>query len=191
MLLYRGWWERAPLALSSNVEVAWNECYDHMRMLDDGGGIYTDSPMPGTIIHHNYIHDEANATVNPWRKAGGGAFYHDGGSTGIRNYMNVVRNPHNNRSDLLSSYTSKWQIHNVTVDHLYSDCLDKHCFGTWGCGSVEHDCPVTNLIAVNESNISNWPAPARAVIEGAGVRGGWGAAAAARSAASAVAARDE
>eukprot|EP01052_Picozoa_sp_SAG31_P001785 SAG31_NODE_60_length_29419_cov_39.876398_9_plen_151_part_00 len=144
-----------------------------MRLLDDGGGIYTDSPMPGTTIHHNYIHDEANVSVNPWRQAGGGAFYHDGGSTGIRNYMNVVRNPHNNRSQLLSSYTSKWHIHNITVDHLYSDCLDVSCFGTWRCGSAEHDCPVTNLIGVNQSNVADWPEPARAVIEGARVRANW------------------
>ena len=56
--------------------------------------------------------------------------------------MNVVRNPHNNRSQLLSSYTSKWEIHNVAVDHLYSDCLDMRCFDTWHCGSAERDCPV-------------------------------------------------
>ena len=130
--------------------------------------------MPGTRIHHNYIHDEANATVNPWRTAGGGAFYHDGGSTGIQNFMNVVRNPHNHHANLLSAFSSaKWQIHNITIDHLYSDCLDKHCFGTWGCGP---DCPVTNLIAVNQSNVEDWPAPAREVITGAGFRADWVAA---------------
>ena len=94
-------------------------------------------------------------------------------SSKLINCMNVVRNPHNNRSQLLSSYTSKWQIHNITVDHLYSDCLDARCFGTWRCGSTERDCPVTNLIGVNQSNVADWPEPARAVIEGAGVRTNW------------------
>ena len=166
-----GWWSRAPLALSSHTEVGWNECWDHMRVLGDGGGIYTDSPMPGTTVHHNYVHDEANRTVNPDRVANdGGAFYHDGGSTGIVNSYNVVRNPYNPHARLLwASSIPAWQVHNVTVEFLYSDCLDQHCFGSF-CAS---DCNVTNLTAVSAKSIADWPAEARSVILNAGVRSGW------------------
>ena len=81
-------------------------------------------------------YDEANRTVNPDRAGNdGGAFDHDGGITGIVNSHNVVRNPYNPQARLLwASSIPAWQVHNVTVEFLYSDCLDRHCFGSF-CAS--------------------------------------------------------
>ena len=38
-------------------DIGYNEIYDVMQMLDDGGGIYTLSKSPDTRIHDNYVHD--------------------------------------------------------------------------------------------------------------------------------------
>ena len=52
-----GWgWTGDSSAMRDNL-VAYNEIYDVVRLLNDGGGIYTLSYQPGTRLYRNYIHD--------------------------------------------------------------------------------------------------------------------------------------
>lgn len=44
-------------------DIGYNEIYDIMQMMDDGGGIYTLSKSPGTRIHDNYVYDLVRS---PW-----------------------------------------------------------------------------------------------------------------------------
>ncbi|MBD3292244.1 MAG: hypothetical protein GF393_04930, partial [Armatimonadia bacterium] len=57
--------------------VAYNHVHDVMRVLDDGGGIYSLGLTPGSVIRGNHIHDVArDRTV-------GHGIYLDGGSSGV------------------------------------------------------------------------------------------------------------
>jgi hypothetical protein len=57
--------------------VAYNHVHDVMRVLDDGGGIYSLGLTPGSVIRNNHIHD-----VGRGRDVGHG-IYLDGGSSGV------------------------------------------------------------------------------------------------------------
>ncbi len=67
-----------------------NHIHDVMKLLADGGGIYTLGLQPGTVLRHNYIHD-----VHRSGTAHGGApnngFFLDQGSKGYLLEANVVR----------------------------------------------------------------------------------------------------
>ena len=66
-----------------------NHIHDVMKLLADGGGIYTLGLQPGTVLRHNYIHD-----VHRSGTAHGGApnngFFLDQGSKGYVLEANVV-----------------------------------------------------------------------------------------------------
>jgi hypothetical protein len=84
-----GWgWRHLPNAMADNVIRA-NHVHHVMQMLCDGGGIYTLSLQPGTVIERNYIHDLAKS---PWAgESGLKAIYLDEGSGGTREKPMVVR----------------------------------------------------------------------------------------------------
>jgi hypothetical protein len=54
-----GWgWDNVDNAARNNV-VRYNEVYRVNTLMSDGGGIYTLSKQPGTLIAENYVHDVA------------------------------------------------------------------------------------------------------------------------------------
>ena len=74
-----GWgWGRPSYARDNRI--AFNRIDDYLRVLNDGGGVYTLSPQPGTEIHDNHI----TGNHGYW-----GCLYPDEGSAGMRWYRNV------------------------------------------------------------------------------------------------------
>ncbi len=72
-----GWnWSSNRSGTRENL-VAYNHVHDVMRVLDDGGGIYSLGLTPGSVIRGNHIHDVARD-----RDVGHG-IYLDGGSSGV------------------------------------------------------------------------------------------------------------
>lgn len=86
-----------------------NHIHDVMRLLADGGGIYTLGWQPGTVVRGNYIHD-----VHRSRFAHGGApnngFFVDQGSKGLRFERNVVHDTSGDavRFNLSSREDQQW-----------------------------------------------------------------------------------
>ena len=71
---------------SRNNTIAYNLIHDHMRLMRDGGGIYTLGAQPNSTIHHNFIYGQSNEFA---------AIYLDEGSQGFSIYSNVINNaPH-------------------------------------------------------------------------------------------------
>lgn len=84
-----GWgWTSKRTALRNNL-IRYNHIHHVMNLLADGGGVYTLSKQPGTVIAENYIHDVRRG---PW----GGAYaiaavYLDNGSSLIAVRDNVLK----------------------------------------------------------------------------------------------------
>ena len=81
-------WNTTPTSQARCV-VEHNHIHDVMRVLADGGGVYTLGFQPGTVLRGNHIHD-----VHRSRFAHGGApnngFFIDEGSKGFHFEANVV-----------------------------------------------------------------------------------------------------
>ncbi len=74
-----GWmWNPQPTGCHHNL-IAGNHIHDIMRVLSDGGGVYTLGRQPGTVIRGNTIHD---IMPNAGRAESNGMFL-DEGSTGL------------------------------------------------------------------------------------------------------------
>ena len=86
-----GWgWQDLPNAAQNNT-IRYNDVTHVLNMMDDGGGIYTLSQQPGTLIEENYIHD----LPRPTQTAGifeFGGLYLDQGSNFITMRNNVIAN---------------------------------------------------------------------------------------------------
>ena len=85
-----GWgWEDKPNFMRDN-SIRWNHIYDCMKILCDGGGVYTLSRQPNSDISYNYIHDVYRS---PWAVGSlNNAIFLDQGSSGITIKKNVFRN---------------------------------------------------------------------------------------------------
>jgi len=85
------WTGRAP-AYTHHNEVGWNHIH-HLGngVLNDIGGIYTLGVSPGTVLHHNHIHDITRFERGP-EGYGGWGIYLDAGSSEIRVENNIVYN---------------------------------------------------------------------------------------------------
>jgi len=84
-----GWdWTPKPTPARGNV-IAGNHVHDVMKVLADGGGIYTLGSQPGTVVRGNHIHGLRRGRH---AEAGGPVYglYLDQGSKGFRIEDNVV-----------------------------------------------------------------------------------------------------
>ncbi|MBI2301149.1 MAG: right-handed parallel beta-helix repeat-containing protein [Armatimonadetes bacterium] len=70
-----------PTTCRDNV-IEYNHLHDLMRVRNDGGGVYTLSRQPGTVVRYNHIHDAG--------PGGPGGLYTDEGSSEIEVTGNVV-----------------------------------------------------------------------------------------------------
>ena len=85
-----GWgWENAASALQNNV-VRYNRIQDVLKFMSDGGGIYTLSRQPGTLIAENHVHDIVRTGVQGGFNMSG--IYLDEGSSQITVRDNVLLN---------------------------------------------------------------------------------------------------
>ncbi|HEY9186851.1 MAG TPA: right-handed parallel beta-helix repeat-containing protein [Ignavibacteria bacterium] len=84
-----GWgWEDKPNFMKNNT-IQWNHIYDVMKILCDGGGIYTLSRQPESDISYNFIHDISKSI---WAiGAPNNGIFFDQGSSGFTIYKNVFK----------------------------------------------------------------------------------------------------
>jgi len=138
-----GWgWGTDSYAFNNVIQA--NVVADVMRVLSDGGGIYTLSAQPGSMIVGNDVHD----LINP-----NGALYLDEGSRDFTVAGNVVaRAPR-----WLHIWTSTIRD-NVVIDNF----ADNDRVMNEG----------TNIeVRNNEENLDAWPAEAQAILDAAGLEG--------------------
>ncbi|MBP1993966.1 right-handed parallel beta-helix repeat-containing protein [Paenibacillus eucommiae] len=106
-----GWgWSDKPYASLRNNHITNNHIHDYMRVLKDGGGIYTLGRQDKSVISGNYIHDNHNEY---------GSIYLDQGSKGITISHNVVTNNYSNwifTQDLPGALASGNKIMNNFTD---------------------------------------------------------------------------
>jgi hypothetical protein len=119
-----------------------NRITDVVTTLQDGGAIYTLSPMPGTVIERNHIIDQHNRS---------GALFLDEGTAHVTVADNVIeRSPH-----WLHIWTTS--IHDNTVVDNAADTSEMANDG------------MRNTVARNHTSRAEWPASAQAIIDEAGL----------------------
>ena len=83
-------WNDEPTVCRNNI-IECNHIYDVMRMLADGGGIYTLGFQPGTVLRGNLIHDVCRDPSTCASSPNNGIFF-DEGSSGYLIEDNVIYN---------------------------------------------------------------------------------------------------
>jgi len=128
--------------ISRNNRVEYNLIHDCMRVLRDGGAIYTLSRQPDSTIHDNFIYGQVNPVAG---------IYLDEGSSGFSIYNNVIRNAPHWIFFHLASYND--------ARSNYADAPEQ----TDGGGS--------NNTAENNTNVTDnsWPPPAQMIMSQAGL----------------------
>ena len=121
MGVHLGWsWTGKAPAHTHHNEVAWNHIH-HIGngVLNDIGGIYTLGESPGTVLHHNLIHDVTRFERGS-QGYGGWGIYLDAGSSEIRVEHNVVYN------------TRDGGLHLHNFGHPYGDLIANNVFAFSG-----------------------------------------------------------
>jgi hypothetical protein len=119
-----------------------NEVADVMRVLRDGGAIYTLSAQPDSVIDRNHIHDQ----VNPF-----GAIYLDEGSRFFTVADNVI------------ARVPRWL-------HIWTKTIrDNVVVGNVADTDELMDEGEANVITRNEVGVERWPPRAEEVMAAAGL----------------------
>lgn len=126
-----GWAWNNSITITENSVIAYNRVDNVMKTLNDGGGIYTSSNMPGTHIRNNYISNVHNNY----------ALYPDGGTSNVNWNNNVIKN---------SVYLWMYMWSN--------DCLNNSIQGNF-TENPNKIFNGTNTVIANNSIITNddWP----------------------------------
>ncbi|MGI5189946.1 RICIN domain-containing protein [Promicromonospora sp. CA-289599] len=148
----RGYYQHNPRYSTSttfrNNVVANNMVHDTKRIFSDGGGIYSLSASPGTVIRENYMYNLRNTV----------GLYLDEGSRYITATNNVIRD------------SSPWVFANTGGTR---NTKDNTVDNTWHMGgAVQGDFSAgTNNRITNDHPVtgSTWPAAAQTIICNAGV----------------------
>jgi hypothetical protein len=136
---------------SGGATVTYNEIYQDMGVLNDGGALYTQMPMTTrSVMEYNWLHDEDYT--------GGAPLYLDSttanwtvennvlqtGSAASRNIQNCCGVPATDN----------------TVEYNYSN----------GSGTLHGDPDPSNTVANNYDNLTSWPAAAYSIMAAAGLQ---------------------
>jgi hypothetical protein len=136
-----------PTTFKNNV-VANNLVHDTKQVLSDGGGVYSLSASPGTVIRENYMYNLRNTV----------GLYLDEGSRYITATNNVISN------------ASPWVFANTASTR---NTKDNTVDNTWHMGGATQGdfSSATNNKITNDHPVtgSTWPAAAQTIICNAGV----------------------
>jgi len=145
-----GWGWGLPSYARDN-RIAFNRIDDYLRILNDGGGVYTLSPQPGSEIHDNHI----TGNHGYW-----GCLYPDEGSAQMRWYRNVCADI-NDAGGVSGQWLHLWisSIRDIEVTDNVTTTDEQENDGT--------DITLRNNEVVRSS--SALPPAARAIIDAAGL----------------------
>ncbi len=116
--VHLGWsWTGLKPAYTHHNEVAYNHIH-HLGngVLNDIGGIYTLGVSPGTVLHHNRIHDITRFERGS-QGYGGWGIYLDAGSSEIRVENNVV---YNTRDGGFHAHCDNFPYGDVVVNNIFA-----------------------------------------------------------------------
>ena len=134
---------------SGGATITYNEIFQDMRVLDDGGALYTQMPMTTpSVMKYNWLHDEDYT--------GGAPLYLDANSSNWTAEYNVLQTgseASRNLQDCCNVAAT-----NNTVEFNYSN----------GSGTV-HGTDPSNTVVNNFDSLSSFPPEAQAIMAGAGL----------------------
>jgi len=140
----QGWgWDTNSYA--QNNQITNNYIHDVMKVLGDGGGIYTLSAQPDSTISGNHLQ-------KMYGSYGGWGIYPDEGSA----YFTITNNVVEQTGRWISMWTST--IHDNIVKHNYTD--------TTSMANACTNCTLSDNTIVKNGN---WPAEAQAIMNNAGL----------------------
>ena len=159
-----GWGWAIPVAQTYQREndIGYNRISHWLRVLEDSGGTYTLGPHPASSVHHNHAF-VGGSGVEPGPEGlpnggvHGGAYYADDGSA----FWDI----HDNVASDVNYWCFLWNAKdesNVTVRGNFADTP------RYEMNAVHSN--FSDNTFVNRSAGEAWPAAARAIIAGAGVR---------------------
>ncbi|MFC2117961.1 right-handed parallel beta-helix repeat-containing protein [Bacteroidota bacterium] len=137
-----GWqWNPVPSSSRDNT-ISGNHIYDVMKMLGDGGGIYTLGFQPGSVIRDNRIHDILRSELNHASPNNG--MFIDEGSKGYLIENNLIYNV----------------SHTCIRGHRASGVLLlNNTFVVDDMAAISHTPPYGNMIFANRDSTIVWPNP--------------------------------
>ena len=146
-----GWGWNNTIESGKNNEIAYNRIDNVMRVLHDGGAIYTLSNQPGAQVHHNYISNVLHAEGTGSSSVG---LYPDEGSSHMNWHHNVIDNV--DRWAHLWTYT----ITDDTVSNNFTNTNEERFDGT-------------NTVKNNNTYVAgtSWPQTALDIMKSAGRNG--------------------
>jgi len=103
--------------LCRNNIVEFNYIHHVMKVLTDGGAIYTMGNIPGTILRNNLIHDVYGDKYTPRTRSHNRGIFLDGMSGGILIENNIV---YNTLHAPLDPYTENTQSPNTYVNNIFA-----------------------------------------------------------------------
>jgi len=135
---------------SGGATITYNEIFQDMRVLDDGGALYTQMPMTSpSVMKYNWLHDEDYT--------GGAPLYLDataGNWTAEHNVLQTGSEASRNIQNCCGVAAK-----NNTVRYNYSN----------GSGDLHGTPDPSNTVTDNSDNLSSFPADALAIMAGAGL----------------------
>ncbi len=139
-----GWgWDGASTSIAGDNHITHNHLHDYMKLLYDGGGVYTLSVQTGSTIEENYIHDQA-------RDFGG--VYLDQGTRNYSVHHNVFAN--------VPQWLFIW-MDSIRDNAAYDNWTNTAAYTNAGTNNDLHG----NVVVAGDG----WPDEAEAVMSAAGL----------------------
>ncbi len=135
-------WGWGQFSYARRNQIAYNRIEKFMQVLRDGGGIYTLSPQPESVIEYNYIRDQKN----PF-----GGLYLDEGSQFFTVQHNVVEN------------VPRWL-------HIWTDTIRDNTV-RFNCTDTREmlNNGLHNTVSDNQVGLTSWPPECQEIIDNVGV----------------------
>ncbi|MCW2879138.1 MAG: hypothetical protein JWQ95_3238 [Sphaerisporangium sp.] len=135
---------------SGGATVTYNEIFQDMRVLDDGGALYTQMPMSSpSVMKYNWLHDEDYT--------GGAPLYLDSTAGNWTVQYNVLQTGSEASRNIQGCCGVPAK--NNTVQFNYSN----------GSGTLHGTPDPSNTVNSNYDNLTGFPADARTIMAGAGL----------------------